>query len=96
MIDPFSLRVTTASRLSPATRAKRQFEIVGLVERLHLVLVGEDDVDGAGAHQFQELVAVAADAERIGQRHRHFAAVGVRDRARTARMASLARGGSQR
>ena len=42
-------------------------------------LVGEDQVDGALAHQIEKLVAVAIDAERIRQRQRHLAAGAVRD-----------------
>ena len=37
------------------------------------MLIRKDDVDRARTHQVEELVTVAVDAERVGQRHRHLA-----------------------
>ena len=78
MTEPFSERVTAAILQSLRICGQRLVEGRGLVERLDLVAVGKDDVDGARAHQVEELVAVAVDAERIRQRHRHFAPGGMR------------------
>ena len=44
----------------------RRVEVVGQVERLQLVLVGDEQVD-VGADHPQELVAVALDAEGVGE-----------------------------
>ena len=79
-----------------ADQLQRRLEGRGLVERLHLALVGEDDVDRARAHQVEEFVAVAVDAERVRQ-----ASSKPRGRPRVhgcavSRIASLARGGIQR
>ena len=73
------------------TRCERVVEVVDLVERRDLGLVGEEDVD-VGLDEVEELVAVALDAERVGQRERDPAG---RRRARCAaamRNASLRRG----
>ena len=51
----------------------RRLEVVGQVERPQLVLVGDQQVD-VGADHPQELVAVALDAERVGERDRDPAA----------------------
>ena len=45
-------------------------QAVGPVQRLGFLDIGEDVVDGLAPHQVEELVAVAVDAERIGQRDR--------------------------
>ncbi len=45
-------------------------EVVGLVESLRLLDIGEDVVDGLAPHQIEEFVAEAVDAERVGQRER--------------------------
>ena len=58
-------------------------------------LVGEDEVDGARAHQFEKFGAIAIDAERIRQRQRHLAAGAMRD-LRGLEEASLALAGSHR
>ncbi len=60
-----------------AQRRQRRVEGGGLVERFDLRLVGEDEIDRAGAHQIEELVAIAVDAERIRQRHGETALVPV-------------------
>ena len=52
----------------------------GLVQALQFALVGEDEIDRAGAHQVEEFVAIALDAERVRQRQRDLA---VRRRARS-------------
>ncbi len=53
-------------------------EILGLVERADLRLIGEQDVDMA-VDQIAEGGAVALDAKRVGQAQRHPAAGGVGD-----------------
>ena len=45
--QPFSLRVTTASLASLRSAFDRGVEVGGLIEAVQLVLVGENDVDGA-------------------------------------------------
>ena len=82
--QPFSLRVTTASLTSLRSAAERGVEIGGLVQALQLALVGEDEIDRAGAHQVEELVAIAVDAERIRERQRDDAAGAMRDLGRLA------------
>src|SRR5207248_1429077 len=52
-----------------AHRRCRRIEILGLIQRADLVLVGEQDIDLA-RHQLAEGGAVAVDAERIGQAQR--------------------------
>ena len=78
--QPFSLRVTTPSLVSLAQLRQRGVEIRGLVQRMQFGLVGENEIDGALAHQVEKLVAVAIDAERIRQRQRDLAAGVMRDR----------------
>src|SRR5690606_37522038 len=68
-----------AERALAAEGGDRRVEVRRLVEALQFVLVGEDDVDLAVAHQRQELVAVAVDAEGIGQRDGNPAAGAVGD-----------------
>ena len=46
---------------------------------MQLGFVGEHDVDGTVAHQPEEFVAIAVDAERIRQRQRHLALGVMRD-----------------
>ncbi|MGY4328810.1 hypothetical protein ACVWWG_003227 [Bradyrhizobium sp. LB7.2] len=58
---------------------ERGVEVGRFVERVQLRLVGKDDVGGAVAHQAQELVAIATDAEGIRQRERDLAAGLVRN-----------------
>ncbi len=43
---------------------------IGLVQRLQLFDIAEDDVHGLGPDQVEELVAVAVDAERVAERER--------------------------
>jgi nitrate/nitrite transport system ATP-binding protein len=49
---------------------RRLLEVVDLVQRADLGLVGEEDVD-AVLDELEELEAVAVDAERVGERERH-------------------------
>ncbi|KNA03684.1 hypothetical protein SOVF_206750 [Spinacia oleracea] len=58
---------------------QRQLEIVGFVKRKRFLLVGENDVHRAGAHQVEKFLAVTADAETVGQRHGNFAAIFMRN-----------------
>ena len=53
-----------------AHRGRRGGEILGLVQRADLDLVGEQDVD-MPVDQIAERGAMALDAERVGQRQRH-------------------------
>jgi hypothetical protein len=57
---------------------QRGVEIVDLVERADLGLVGEQDVDVV-LEQLQERGAMPIDAERIGQRERDLASRAVGD-----------------
>ena len=65
-----------------AERGQRRVEVGCLVEALHLALIGEQNVERAGANQPQELVAEAVDAEAVRQGQRDLTAGGVRHRAR--------------
>ena len=60
----------------------RRADLVAAPQGARLGLVGEQDVDPL-AHERQEVVVVALDAEQVGQRQRHLAA-GVVGEARTA------------
>ena len=75
---PCSLRVSAATATWPRTAAAACVEIVGLVQRADLGLVGEQDIDLA-RHQLAERGAVAVDAERVGQAQRDLPSGAVRD-----------------
>ena len=72
-IDPSAPHRDDAERRIAFEARDRGFEIAGLIERQHLVLVCEDDVERAGPHQINELVAKTVDAEGIGKRDRNLA-----------------------
>ena len=56
-----------------AQRIDRSVEVGGLVEAVQLALIGEDDIDRAGADEIEEFRAIPADAKRIRQRERDVA-----------------------
>ena len=78
-----------------AHRRGRGGEILGLVERADLRLVGEQDVDMA-VDQIAKRGAMALDAERVGQAQRHPAAGGVGDGGGLGETPACAKGGSNR
>src|SRR6476620_362349 len=50
----------------PLQRLDRGFEIGGLVQRMQLALIAEDDIERAAAHEIDEFVAIEIDAKRVG------------------------------
>src|SRR6185312_3081890 len=56
-----------------AQRIDCSVEVGGFVEAVQLALIGEDDIDRAGADEIEEFRAIAADAKRIRQRERDVA-----------------------
>ena len=62
-----------------AQRVDRGVEVGGLVEAVQLALVGEDEIDRAGADEIEEFGAIAVDAERVRQRQRDVALGVMRD-----------------
>ena len=68
--EPFSLRVNAAISQCLRTCCSAVVEVVGLIQRQDLALVGEQDVHVL-LRQLEELVAEPRDAERVGQRERH-------------------------
>ena len=76
---PSAPTVQAVSGTSASARAIAASRSSVEVERLELVLVGDEEVD-VGADHAQELVAVALDAEGVGEGDRHLAAGPLRRR----------------
>src|SRR5215472_1028297 len=56
-----------------AQRIERGVKVGGLVQAVQFTLVGENDVDGAGADEIEEFGTIPVDAERIRQGQRDIA-----------------------
>src|SRR5882757_270147 len=62
-----------------AQRLDRGVEVGGLIETVQLALIGEDDINRAGANEIEEFRAISADAKRVRQCERDIALGAVRD-----------------